>query len=1026
MNSNLSSLLYADETKTVDALIQGLSWDKPFAHRIEDRASDLILRIRSEKIPAGQLETFLQEYSLSTDEGIALMCLAEALLRIPDKATARALIRDKVGSANWSGADSNSKKNIKKDWIVKAAGLGLLVTSKTLDSALARIGEPVIHGAMAKAMGIMGRQFVLGHDIEAAVQNAIPYQNKGYRMSYDMLGEGARTHIDADRYFLNYANAIRYIGERKTTDGNVPGISVKLSALHPRYSFAQKDRCVPELIERLVELCRLAAERNVPLTVDAEETERLEISLDVITGVLRDQSFPGWEGFGLAVQAYQKRAYALLDELVEVAKMHRRRLQVRLVKGAYWDSQIKKAQVAGMPEYPVFTRKDNTDISYLACAQKMLAHRDRFYPMFGTHNAATAAAIIEMAKEAQGEFEFQRLYGMGESLYAILLRDNAAKVRIYAPVGPQEDLLAYLVRRLLENGANTSFVNQLMDSSEPMDNLVRDPVEKTRQRADKRHSRIPLPRDLYAHEKPDGRINSSGMDLNDMPTVAMLQRDFKHFHRPYESYPLIGGRVYRDTLPMEMKNPGNLTDTVGRVWFGNKGLADKAMRVAGEGLEKWSRTDPHKRAKCLERYADLLEKHRSELMALCVRETGKTLPDALAEVREAVDFARYYANRGREDFFDKTLPGPTGESNILRLEGRGIFVCISPWNFPLAIFSGQITAALMAGNTVVAKPAEQTPLIAMLAVRLLHEAGVPGEALNLVPGDGAVGAALVQHKDVAGVAFTGSTDVAWEINKTLAAKRGPIVPLIAETGGMNAMIVDSSALPEQVIDDALLSAFGTAGQRCSALRILCVQNDCADKIIRMLDGAMRELRVGDPALLSTDVGPVIDDEARRKLVIHREGLKGYGSLIHEISLDKSLKNMGHYFAPCAFELSNLAGLTQEVFGPILHVVRYERSKIADLVDELNEKDYGLTLGVHSRIDEFQDYIATHVRAGNVYINRSITGAVVGTQPFGGMGISGTGPKAGGPHYLARFASERTITANTTAAGGNASLVSLEE
>ncbi len=1009
-----------DETKAVDTLLKNLSWPKTLAHKVDDRANALVVRLRGEKMSAGQFETFLQEYSLTTDEGIALMCLAEALLRIPDKATGRALIRDKVGNASWMGGGSS-------DWIVKAAGLGLLVTSKTLDNALSRVSEPIVYAAMSKAIKILGQQFVLGTDIEDAVMNAEKWTAKGYRMSYDLLGEGARTAVDAEKYFGNYAHAIRYIGERKRPGNEkMPGLSIKLSALHPRYSYAQKEQCVPAMVERMVELCRLAAARNVPLTIDAEEADRLEISLEILRGVLRDQSFSGWEGLGLAVQAYQKRAYPLIGELAEICRSNRRRLHIRLVKGAYWDTEIKRAQVAGLPEYPLFTRKDNTDVSYLACAQKLFAQGDYFYPMFGTHNAFTAAAVLEMAKEKKSEFEFQRLFGMGEALHNILLREHAAAVNIYAPVGPQEDLLAYLVRRLLENGANTSFVNQLMDPDEPVESLVHDPVETTRRHADKRHPRIPLPVDIYATEKPQGRSNSAGLDLADAVSVATLNKEYKAFHKLYEAYPLIGGKIYKETTPADTKNPGNFADTCGRVWFGNKGLADKAMRVAGEGFAAWSQAAPFERAKCLERYASLLEKHRSELMSLCVREAGKTWPDALAEVREAVDFARYYANRGRHDFSDMGLPGPTGESNILRLEGRGVFVCISPWNFPLAIFSGQVTAALMAGNSVVAKPAEQTPLIAMLVVRLLHEAGVPRDALNIVPGDGTVGATLVEHPDVAGVAFTGSTDVAWEINKALAAKKGPIVPLIAETGGMNAMIVDSSALPEQVVDDALLSAFGTAGQRCSALRILCVQDDIADKLINMLQGAMMELKVGDPSLLISDVGPVIDDEARRKLVLHREHLNGFGKLIHEVKLDSPLKNKGHYFASCAFELKNLEGLSQEVFGPILHVVRYERGKIGDLIEELNSKGYGLTLGVHSRIDSFHEYVTGAVRAGNVYVNRSITGAVVGTQPFGGQGLSGTGPKAGGPHYLQRFAAEKAVSINTTAAGGNASLVSLEE
>lgn len=1020
MTAPLSTYRYADETKTVEALIKALPWTTEMAYRVEDRAAKLVQRIRNEKAPTGQLETFLREFSLDTEEGLSLMCLAEALLRIPDRDTARALIRDKVSAANWAGAGGG-------DWVVKAAGIGLMITSKTLDSALARIGEPVIHAAMVKAIRVMSQQFVLGTDIGQALQNAAPYTAKGYRLSYDMLGEGARTQADADRYFASYAHAIRSIGDNKNAQGlKAPGISVKLSALHPRYSFAQQDICVPALSDLLVELCRLAAGKGLTLTVDAEEADRLDISLDIMRGVLQDPALSSWDGFGFAVQAYQKRALPLIEETISLATKSRRRIQVRLVKGAYWDTEIKRAQIAGLSDYPVFTRKDNTDVSYLACAHKMLAQQDRIYSMFGTHNAATAAALIEMASDAKASFEFQRLFGMGETLYDLLLKERAAAVSIYAPVGPQEDLLAYLVRRLLENGANTSFVNQLMNPDEPVDRLVHDPVDNAGRPVQKRHPRIPLPRDLYAQETQIGRVNSSGLDFSDASTVATLEKEFKNFHKLYEAYPLIGGKLYRDTLMQIAKNPGDFSDTCGRVWNGNKGLADKAMRVAGEGFSSWSHIDARERARCLERFAALMEKHRSELMLLCVRETGKTLPDALAEVREAIDLCRYYAAQGREVFADTELPGPTGEMNILRLEGRGVFVCISPWNFPLAIFVGQIAAALMAGNSVVAKPAEQSPLIAMLAVRLMHEAGIPGNVINIVPGDGAVGAALVDHPNVAGVAFTGSTEVAWEINKTLAAKKGPIVPLIAETGGMNAMIVDSSALPEQVVDDVLSSAFGTAGQRCSALRILCIQQEISGKIISMLDGAMQELRIGDPALLSSDLGPVIDEAARFALVTHREKLNGFGKLACETPLDPALKNVGHYFAPCAFELNNLHGLEREVFGPILHIVRYERSKIDDLIEELNGKGYGLTLGVHSRIESFQNHIASRVRAGNVYVNRSIIGAVVGTQPFGGMGLSGTGPKAGGPHYLYRFATERTLSINTTAAGGNASLVSLRE
>ena len=1024
MKSALSAYLYAPEEQVVQSLLKGLIWDEILAGRVREEAIDLVEKVRARKAPAGGLESFLQQYSLTTDEGIALMTLAEALLRIPDKETASALIKDKVSAANWLDSSGHSK-----DWIVKAAGVGLLMTSKTLDSALARIGQPFIREAMLKAMRVLGQQFVLGQDIEGATSHAHEFRKKGYRISYDVLGEGARTIADAEKYYESYTHAINHIAkhaERETE--NRPGISVKLSALHPRYEYAQREYCVPAMIEKVSTLARLAAKNNLLFTIDAEESARLELSLEIIDGVLADRELRGWNGFGLAVQAYQKRALPLIGHIHELAHEHSARIQVRLVKGAYWDSEIKRAQVLGLQDYPVFTRKASTDLSYLACAAKLFEYEDYIFPMFGTHNAHTAAAIIEMARENGCAFEFQKLYGMGEGLYSVLREEREHPVCIYAPVGPYEDLLPYLVRRLLENGANTSFVNLLLNPDEPAEKIVADPVAKIRARTSIRHPKIPLPNALYEAEAPRGRVNSKGLDLTDATQVHALQKALTRFNHTCEAAPLIGGKIYKDASPSDVKNPANESDNLGLVWPGNKGLADKAMRVAGEGFDNWNETDPLQRARVLERFADLLEKNAEELMSLCIREAGKNIPDAVAEIREAVDFARYYANRGRADFAveGQRMQAPTGEINILTLHGRGVFVCISPWNFPLAIFTGQITAALMAGNAVVAKPAEQTPLIAMKTVQLLHEAGVPQNALNLLPGDGAVGARLVAHPQVAGVAFTGSTAVAQDINRALAAKNGPIVPLIAETGGLNAMIVGSSALPEQVIDDAVLSAFGSSGQRCSALRLLCLQEDIADKILRMLKGTMAELKLGDPSELSTDIGPVIDEDAHAALTHHRAGLDGFGKLIYEVRMDPHLPPRGHFFAPCAFELDTLKGLDKEVFGPVLHVIRYKNSELDELIDDINAKGYGLTFGIHSRVDSFQKKLAKKIKAGNIYINRSMIGAVVGAQPFGGHGLSGTGPKAGGPHYLARFATEKVISVNTTAAGGNASLVSIEE
>ncbi len=1024
---SLSSYLAADETECVADLLRALEWDANRAENVAARAENYVRDVRAAKRPPMQLESFLEQYSLETEEGLALMTLAEALLRIPDKKTAGALIRDKVTAADWLGRAGSSK-----DWVVKAAGLGLVMTSHTLDSALSRIGEPFIREAMAKAMHMIGTQFVLGENMDKATKNAAKlYGDKGYRMSYDMLGEGARTMADAEMYFKAYSQTITHIAQHNmNVNAPRPGLSVKLSALYPRYEFAQKERCIPALSEKLRVLCQMAAAHNIALTVDAEEVARLELSLSIMGEVLRDPDLNGWDGFGLAVQAYQKRTFMLVDRVVEMAKRHNRRIQVRLVKGAYWDTEIKRAQELGLTDYPVFTRKCNTDVSYLACAAKLLLHAKVIYPMFGTHNAHTVAAILDLAEEAGvKDFEFQRLHGMGDSLYeSVMSRETGLNVSVYAPVGAHESLLPYLVRRLLENGANSSFVNKLLDNKVAPRDLLADPVEAARAVKVKRHKNIPMPADLYQGEVPYGRKNSAGVDLDDGVSAIDLLQQVSHFRMPYDVTPLIGGKAYKETAAEELSNPADSHDNLGLHWPASERMVNKAMRVSGEGFVDWRESSAESRAQALEDYARLLEDNQAEFIALLAREAGKTIPDAISEIREAVDFCRYYANRGRKDFARRgvEMPGVTGERNIFRMRGRGVFVCISPWNFPLAIFTGQIAAALMAGNAVVAKPAEQTPLIAYRAVQLMHQAGIPKDVLNLMTGDGVIGAALVAHKDVAGVAFTGSSEVAREINRTLAAKDGAIVPLIAETGGLNAMIVDSSALVEQVVDDVVTSAFGSAGQRCSALRILCVQDDIADHVIRMLQGAMAELSVGMPGDLASDVGPVIDLEARGALVKHRENLRGFAKLVYEVPLSDKLKKQGHFFAPCAFELPDLGGLEREVFGPILHIVRYKRDELGEMIDQINAKGYGLTMGVHSRIESFTADVVKRVRAGNAYVNRSMIGAVVGSQPFGGLGLSGTGPKAGGPHYLPRFATEEVVSTDTTASGGNASLVSLQE
>lgn len=1026
MNISFSPYFFETEEHAVGAVLEAFEWHAPMAAATREHALTLIGKVRARKKDPGQIETFLQEYALDTEEGLALMCLAEALLRIPDKATAGALIRDKVAAANWLEAAGGSK-----DWVVRVAGLGLFMTRKTLEGALAKIGEPFIREAMVKAMQMLGRQFVLGQNIEEACRNARPLVKTGYRMSYDILGEGARTQADAERYFESYAAAIRHIGEHARQAGGRPGISVKLSALHPRYCFAQRERCVPEMIARLRALAMLAAGYDLALTVDAEESERLNLSVEIAGVMAREPALRGWDGFGLAVQAYHKAALPVIEHIVSLAEERKCRMQVRLVKGAYWDSEIKKAQVAGLEEFPVYTRKYHTDASYMACAARMLAARDTLYPMFATHNALSVAAILEMARACgvdKGSFEFQRLFGMGQVLHDLLIEEEGINVSLYAPVGPHEDLLPYLVRRLLENGANTSFVHRVVNPDAPVEDLVACPVEKSRNNNGVSHPGILLPSDLFRNEKPAGRINSRGLDLHAPEVVYDLENVVGQSKKTYTAAPIIAGKRCIETVSERIVNPGDFSDSPGQVYPANNILVEKAFAAAQAGFSDWTASDADSRARMLERTADLFEEHRAELMALCVREAGKTFLDALAEIREAVDFCRYYAAQGRLLFASEgiDLPGPAGESNKLLLRGRGTFVCISPWNFPLAIFTGQIAAALMAGNCVIAKPAEQTPLIAMRAVELMHEAGIPASVLHLATGGGRIGAMLCAHANVAGVVFTGSTDVAQEINRTLAAKSGPIVPLIAETGGQNAMIVDSSALPEQVVDDVILSAFGSAGQRCSALRILCVQDEAAERVIQVLRGAIETIRIGYQGYISSDLGPVIDEEAHASLLRHREALKGFGKLVCEAPLDPLLARQGHYFSPCAYEIPAVRHLTREVFGPILHVVRYKRNELDEMLAQIAGTGYGLTLGIHSRIETFHRYVMERIPAGNVYVNRSMIGAVVGSQPFGGSGLSGTGPKAGGPHYLTRFAMERAVCINTAAAGGNASLVSLDE
>lgn len=1038
----------ADETACVKKLLadgDGGDGGDGERHRTAELARKLVLQVRDDSAGHGGVDAFLHEYGLSTDEGVVLMCLAEALLRVPDAATADQLIRDKLAAADWQShlGHSDSLLVNAATWallltgrMVAPAGFTALSAQRMVTALAGRIGEPLVRRAVTRAMRILGRQFVMGRTIAEALAHARADEADGRRHSYDMLGEAALTADDAARYLDAYHAAIAAIGagngggDVKNGDSNVEdgdvdpvlrnsGISVKLSALHPRYEPAQEARVLAELTPRLLGLAVAARDFNIGLTVDAEEAARLLPSLAVLEQLSAHPALRGWNGLGFAVQAYQKRAPAVLRYLTALARRDRRRFALRLVKGAYWDTEIKRAQEDGVDGYPVFTRKSHTDVSYLHCARYLLCNRKEFFPQFATHNAHTVARVTVMAEAGRNPgYEFQRLHGMGEALYKNL---RGKLCRVYAPVGKHEDLLAYLVRRLLENGANTSFVNRIVDRTSPVEEIIADPAQKTLSAQCTPHPRIPQPRDLFRPE----RANSAGVDLDDPAAAApLLAAIAEHAAAQRTAAPLttakVHGRPARDCYA-----PLNSKRAIGRVTDAAPADCEPALAAAAEAAEAWEAQSADRRAACLDRAADLLEENRAELMALLGVEAGRTVADALSEVREAVDFCRYYAACGRRLFGGGgDLPGPTGESNRLQLHGRGVFACISPWNFPLAIFTGQVGAALMAGNAVVAKPAEQAPLVAHFATQLLHRAGVPREVLHLLPGGGDVGAALVADRRTDGIAFTGGTATADAIRRSLAGRGGRFVPLIAESGGLNAMIADSSALPEQLVSDVVTSAFQSAGQRCSALRVLFVQEDVAERVLQLLRGAMAELHVGDPALLHTDVGPVINAAAVAALEEHAAKMEHAGRLIFRCELSGECGD-GFFFAPRAYQVDGIAELHKEIFGPILHVATWRAGELDKVVDAINACGYGLTLGVHSRINAVAEQIAARAKVGNLYVNRNQIGAVVGAQPFGGEGLSGTGPKAGGPNYLRAFAVERSVCINTTAQGGNAGLMSLE-
>ena len=955
-------------------------------------ATPWVEAVRRHPPPFWAMESLLREYPISSAEGLALMRLAEALLRVPDAATAIALTADQLGRADFEGTADSTLSRLSSAAI--AMSKKFLPEGDHPPGLMAKLGARTVVAATLRAVQLLGRQFVLGQTIAEAMDEArSAHRRQGaLRFSYDMLGEGARTDADALRYLGSYTQAIGAIAagaDAARGPEHNDGISIKLSALHPRYEDAQRERVMRELVPRVWQLCELAADAGLNLTIDAEEVDRLELSLDVFEALAARVAAerPQWRGFGLALQAYQTRALELVAHVTAVARRHKLRLMCRLVKGAYWDAEIKRAQELGLPHYPVFTHKHHSDVSYLACARALLSAPDAVYPQFATHNAGTIAAILQMAEAAQAPFELQRLHGMGEGVYREVMKSTAAPVRVYAPVGQHKDLLAYLVRRLLENGANSSFVNQLGDEDVDIAELLMSPLW-----LEEANPALPLPPALYG--PAPARRNSEGVDLAVEPMRAPLLAALE-------------------------------TTAVPVVELFDAASAAKAVAASAAAFRSWRKTPVEARAAMLRQAADALQRELPRFCALLVKEAFKTWGDAVAEVREAVDFLRYYADEAERIMQPVALPGPTGESNELRLTARGPWVCISPWNFPLAIFAGQVAAALATGNTVLAKPAEQTPAVALEAVKLLHAAGVPADALQLLHGPGeTVGAALVAAPGVAGVVFTGSTQVARIIHRALAAKDGPIVPLIAETGGINAMLVDSSALPEQVVDAVVQSAFRSAGQRCSALRLLVLHDGIADAVIEMIRGAAGELAAGDPALLATDVGPVIDGEAAGNIRRHLERLDSEAKRLLAPASYSSTE--GNLIAPQAYEVPSIDSVTSEIFGPVLQIARWGQGDLrdpAEVIDRINALGYGLTLGIQTRIDSRAQALAARAHVGNIYVNRNIIGAVVGVQPFGGEGLSGTGPKAGGPHYLYRFCAEQTVTVNTTAAGGNAALLS---
>lgn len=1022
-----------DENTYLEELLQLHTDDEQRMQELNSKTEALITKVRDKTKGGDGVDAFLQQYSLGTQEGIVLMCLAEALLRIPDSSTADALIRDRLGLGEWQDFKGKSES-----LLVNTGTFGLNFANRIINPAgridkepityfrrlLRRLGLPVVRKATYQAMRLMGAQFVLGRTIEEALKNSRDKRDQGYTHSYDMLGEAALTAEDAERYRLAYVDSINRVAAENFNNPKVarPTISIKLSALHPRYEVANRDRVLTELAGTLTELITLAKNADVGVTIDAEEMDRLELSLELFEKVYRSGVCKDWPRFGLVIQAYSKRALPALCWINALAKECGDEIPVRLVKGAYWDTEIKHSQQMGLTGYPVFTRKASTDVSFVACARYLLSDHTKghIFPQFATHNAHTICAIQQMGNGRK--YEFQRLHGMGKDLYdQVIKEDQGRSVRIYAPVGAHKDLLPYLVRRLLENGANSSFVHKLLDPKVPVSDLAQHPVTILRQRATLANDQIPLPVDIFGTRK-----NSLGLNMNiQSQGDAFIEQVRSYQNNQWQGGPIVNGKLIESVQRVAVTSPQQTSRKIGTIGWADEALANEALAIANKAFQRWTRTDVNVRAEALEKLADKLEENLAEFVALCSLEAGKTLQDGIDEVREAVDFCRYYAIQARKLMgHGTTMPGPTGETNELIVQGRGTFVCISPWNFPLAIFLGQVTAALATGNCVLAKPAEQTGLVAYRAVQLALEAGIPGDVLQFLPGKGAeIGASLVSQDAIGGVCFTGSTTTAQSINRALAARTGAIVPLVAETGGQNAMMVDSTALPEQAVNDIVGSAFKSAGQRCSALRVLYVQDDVADRVIDLIKGAMQELLVGDPIDVKTDVGPVIDGVAKTTLEQHLADIQHVGKIISETPMPTYTAG-GTFVTPTAIQIDSISQLVRENFGPILHIIRFKRDDLDQVIDDINNTGYGLTFGIHSRNESFFNDVASRINVGNVYINRNQVGAVVGVQPFGGQGLSGTGPKAGGPHYLYSFITEKVLTDNITAVGGNATLLSL--